>query len=261
MSFGAYQPRVGVALGHRETSSHMSAEDRGRLKERIGWESREKFNPITGEPLRPAQQASSLEAGSLVPTAGPTTWVAKEANRDAPLAKPDPTKNQSLGLGAGCVPHAPPEREGPPSRCTAGSLGDGLVEREPPGARSVARVPTEAEILRPRDQLGPGLMGPVGDARRPSAGNPWVGRGSGGPGHLTADPSGFMMPRAGPDDRWDRVEAALDARLEAGDTASAEAAVPFRRAYGEAGPALAAAGARRGSGGRVSFGPVSERPF
>jgi len=234
---------MGVALGHRDLgmSSHasMGVAERNVRESRAGIG----VNPITGELTETARRASRCRDGVL--GAGFVPKEDSKRSKEFPNSRPDPTKNRNNYLGSGCVPSAPePAPPGPPSR-TFESCLDGMVEREKPAQDGKdrrrasnpllggsEREPTEAELCRPRDQLGPGLMGPADqvhpeDLPRKPCSSLRPGAAYGGETNLCADKeSGFLMPRGDKGREIMLGEAGLEPQLSGGQN------LPFRRAYG-----------------------------
>eukprot|EP00927_Polykrikos_kofoidii_P061023 TRINITY_DN55913_c0_g1_i1.p1 TRINITY_DN55913_c0_g1~~TRINITY_DN55913_c0_g1_i1.p1 ORF type:complete len:241 (-),score=28.61 TRINITY_DN55913_c0_g1_i1:81-803(-) len=232
MSFGMYRPTMGVAGGHRETSSHNSVQDIRRQSERY----QRQENPITGEQMSGSAPSSSRRppsgnlTSSLVPSKGPMDHMTVP-NRDVPARRTDPTRNQSTNFDGGiaCVPTAPQERARSLSRLTDSALGEGFTQREPTPER---RRRTPGEVVRggcrPKDNLTSGLLTadkqdhPLALPRK--AGSCGAGVGSGGAGHLVQGPLGFVP--GGAEDMYGESE------LRAPSPGPNRSGPSFRRACG-----------------------------
>jgi len=242
MTFGMYRPTMGVAGGHRETSSNQSLHENRRQAEHM----RRQDNPITGEAMHGGSRPNSgdsapsrgrpprghFDAG-LVPTKGPLDHMT--GGKDVPQKRVDPSRNQSVGLaGAGlsCIPHVEanlPVRSN--SRLTEGAFGEGFSIRE----STPERRHTPGQVLRgnsrPKDNLTAGCLTsdkqehPLQLPRK--AGSGGYGVGSGGAGSLVQGPMGFVP--AGMEDLYGEQHLRDPSPAPGSGTA-----VPFRRACGAA---------------------------
>mmetsp|Transcript_28116 Transcript_28116/g.62008 ORF Transcript_28116/g.62008 Transcript_28116/m.62008 type:complete len:199 (+) Transcript_28116:62-658(+) len=145
MSWKPYVPQMGAGLGMR---AGASSDQRARQQEAINMEGKTagrqpRSHGIFGDEQPPLQEAKSMKTGKA------------NANSDGNIFGPPPAQAAR-----------------PVSKITQGSLqfgDDGLMPAESENQRPAGRTYTEADVVRPRDQLGVGMLSVAKQDAQPRA--------------------------------------------------------------------------------------------
>jgi len=165
MSFGYYQPQMGVPMGSRATSSCMNMQQSkvlGEKNKRI----EQSFDPITGEYKTIAQRGLGTQnlGEGMVPTTESEIKSRGSVNSTRNESHHDIITHQCKDNGE--------IRPGSPSRVTKGNLTSAMIPEGEVDQGYVERplIRTAGgefgEFIVPQDKLGPGLVPAVGKEPR-----------------------------------------------------------------------------------------------